>query len=268
MAEKTPVTKKDVTIRGKRSPNYPTINLEKAISMVSCLYDKFQRHPVPAPLSMEAMGYSIKSGRAQSMLASVSYYDLIQMERGAIETKKVNISPIGFTILKNPDTKARDEAIREAALRPSIFKKLITKFPSELPNDSLLAWELENNFDFNARSIPDFIEILKQTLNYAKTYEVGIMEEGKETPEEDKPDEEGDKDMEGTLLKPSPPKNRVPGQGSEIAKYRVNDDITVSLVSTGPLSVKDIEKLIKHLAIDWEDINVEIKPSKTSNNES
>jgi hypothetical protein len=263
MADNTQeVAKKKQTVRGKRSPNYPNINLQKAISMISEFNEKYQRNAVPAPLAMEAMGYAITSGKAQSMLASLSYYDLIQVERGALETKKVNLTSLGVTILKNPNINARNQAIKKAALSPAIFKKLHAKFPDNVPQERLLSWELETAYQFNPKSIPDFITIFKQTMDFAKIYETGIIEEETGTSEEHNLDIEEDKNMEETQspavkLKLASEYSYTPPVDAkaerQVAMYPVGRDVSIRLIATGPITMKSIDKLIQMLEINKED---------------
>lgn len=272
------VKEKKQVIRGKRSPNYPNINLQKAIAMISDFYDKFKRHAVPAPLAMEAMGYSITSGQAQSMLASLSYYDLVQVERGALLTKKVNITAKGFTILKNPNAAEKSKAIQEAALSPAIFKKLYLKFPNQFPQESLLAWELETTYGFNPNTIPSVIAVFKQTIDYARIYESGIIEEEKDASEYQEQDEMEGKDMaesEGMTLKTklasqysyTPPLNA--GKEKEIANYPIRGG-TIRLLASGPVTQKAIDKLIKMLELSKEEFpeNDQHDISKTGDEQS
>ncbi len=247
--------------KGTRSPNYPTINIEKAITMVTGLYNKYQRHAVPAPLAMEAMGYSISSGRSQSMLASLAYFELVQVERGPIKTKKVSISQLGFKIINYPDQNERRQAIQEAALKPVIFKKLHDKFPEEIPQDSLLKWELESTHGFNPKTIPDVIASFRETMDFAKIYESGIIEEEKGAPEDKKIDEKGDEDMGETPLvdakKHTQEKPYVPLQGErEVANYPIGRGLKARIVISGdtPVRLDTIEKLIKLLEINKEDL--------------
>ena len=271
MVENSKETTKPTIVR-RRSPNYPTINIEKAISMVTNLYEKFQRNQLPAPLAMEAMGYSIRSGKAQSMLASLSYYNLVQVERGgAIEKRKVNISPLGYNIVKNPDENERFKAIQEAAIKPMIYRKLLVKFPQQFPQDRLLAWELETNFGFNPKIIPDFIEIFRQTIDFAKVYELGIMEEESSEFEEKKEVKMEDKTIT-KFPKPTPPPSSiltVPKEHErEIANYPIRGG-TIRLLASGAVTQKAIDKLIKMLELSKEEFPLENEQplSSSSDNE-
>jgi hypothetical protein len=93
-----------------------------------------------------------------------------------------------------------------------------------------------------------------------------IESEEKEVPEDQKKDEQEGKDMEKIPLNPQLAKPFVSGQESEIAKYRVAEGLTVRLISTGPLTAKAVEKLIKHLKIDWEDIKLSDIDNESTNN--
>jgi hypothetical protein len=260
MAEENVGDKK--VIRGKRSPNYPILTLEKSLEMVRKLYDAYQQKAVPAPLAMEAMGYSIKSGRSIQMMASLSYYQLIDAERGQIENRKVNVTNLAVTIIKHPDPKEREKAIKEAALNPSIFNKIIEKYPGQLPQERLLEWNLESEYEFNPKSIKDFIAVFRQTMDFAKIYEKGIIKEESDETKEYHLDEEEDKKMgeiQGATLKlkPCAEYSHTPPLDAkserQVAMYPVGRDVSVRLIASGPITMKSIEKLIQMLKINKED---------------
>lgn len=249
-------------IRGKRSPNYPILTLERSIEMVRKLYEKYQQNAIPAPLAMEAMGYSIKSGRAVQMMASLSYYGLIDAERGQITSRKVNVTNLAVSIFKHPDLGEREKAIVEAAMKPVVFSKIIDKYPEQLPQDRLLEWTLDQEFEFNPKSIKDFITVFRQTVDFAKIYEKGIIKEESEESEEYNLDEKEVKNMEETQshalkLKLASKYSHIPPIDAkterQVAMYPVGRDVSIRLIASGPITMKSIEKLIQMLKINKED---------------
>lgn len=260
MAEDNSEVKK--IIRGKRSPNYPTLTLEKSIEMVQKLYDIYQQNTLPVPLAMETMGYSIKSGRSIQMLASLSYYGLLDAERGKITSRKVNVTNLAVTIIKHPDLKEREKAIIEAAMKPAIFNKIIYKYPEQLPQDRLLEWELEQEYEFNPKSIKDFITVFRQTVDFAKIYEKGIIKKEIEETKKYHLEEKEDKNMD--KMQSLPLKTKLASEYSytpsvdakierQVAMYPVGRDVSIRLIATGPITMKSIEKLIQMLNINKED---------------
>ncbi|MBE7414188.1 MAG: hypothetical protein HS130_02715 [Deltaproteobacteria bacterium] len=169
----------------KRSPNFPTISIDKATELVQKLYNKYLRSSVPVNLAIEAMGYSVKSSGSKQLVATLTYYGLIEA-KGQKDERKVSVSELAFKILKNPNTRERDLAIRAAALKPSIFHKIYSDHQDHLPQEELLAWELEDKYDFNPKSIRDFISIFNRTMNFAKVYDTPVAEENNQRPFDEK----------------------------------------------------------------------------------
>lgn len=240
-----------------RSPNYPTITLDKAIELTQKFFDKYMRSSVPADLAIIALGYSSKSSTSKQYLATLSYFGLLDAV-GQKHERKVKISELGFKILKNPLPNEKALAIREAALKPPIFHKLWKAFPEGLPESSLLAWELASNYHFNPRTISDFISIFERTMKFAKVYELGKLDDVAEPEMNDDAVIENGNETVAQMPVPALASmhQRSAGRNApelELAKYPVGKGITIRLVANGPVSQKAIGKLIKLLEINMDD---------------
>jgi hypothetical protein len=242
----------------KRSPNYPSISLDRAMNLIEKLYDAYHRTAVPAKIGLETIGYSIKSSSGKQVLASLSYYGVITRE-GTKADEKIKISDLGFRILKAPSLSDRQSATRDAALKPAIFKKIYHDHPDSLPQNRLLEWELESTFDFNPNTIPDFIDVFKKTMGFAKIYESDIIEEESKAQEEVEPVESGEKDMKNTTvqLTPSLPLPSITSSGRleeerEKANYPAGRGVTLRIIATGKgkITLEALEDVIKKLEMD------------------
>jgi hypothetical protein len=246
-----------------RSPNFPAISLEKGLSLAQILLEKYARHPVPIEIALTALGYkSLKSSSGLQATAALNAYGLTEVE-GEGKGKKIAVSDLAFKILadKRAISTERDAAIKEAALNPPIFHKIIERYPDGLPADDVLGYELVFTYKFNEGSVRDFINAFRQTLGYAKIYEPGIIGE-EYTPSESLIREpKGDKPMTthpytaGTrphtqIVRPTG--TPAPEEEYEIARFFLGDNINIRLLASAPITKftkKTIKKLGKYLEL-------------------
>jgi hypothetical protein len=252
-----------------RSPNFPTVALEKSLSQAQTLFDKYARYPIAWEVAIGSLGYTLKSSAGMQAMATLIAYGLIQVE-GSGSERKVAVSDLAFKILadKRIFSPEREAAIKEAALNPSIYQKIIERFTKSLPADDALEWELVSTYKFNKASVHDFITVFRGTLDFAKVYESGIIGDENTLPEARIQELQGDKPMiqpEGarsrTNIQPIPPGALPMAEGEyEISKFFLGGNISVRIVASAPITKftqKTIDKLIKHLQLDKEDLPVD-----------
>src|SRR2546421_8335416 len=128
--------------RAGRSPAYPAFGLLTAIERARALYDAQRTNAVPVAAALHALGYSSLSGTAQRTLAALLSFGLVE-EGGERPNRKLRITEICRKILILPeDDSDRIEAIREAALRPRIYRELFDLWPEQLPDDNQIVKHL------------------------------------------------------------------------------------------------------------------------------
>lgn len=252
---------KNVIVR-HRSPNYPAISLERAISLTRTLYEKFKQSPIAYEVAARGLDYSPTSSVGMQIMASISYYGLISVE-GSGKDKRVKVSDFAFKIIM--DTRVispeRDAAMKQAALSPSIFKKIKDDYPYHIPADEALEYDLVMKYKFNPASVSQLIKMYKETMDYAKVYESDIIggdsgDIGISKNEIIEEYQSMTKPHDATLLIPKPPS--LPAismniEEREIAKYPVGRDISIRIIASGHITQKAIRKLIKILEINIED---------------
>jgi hypothetical protein len=238
------------------------VTLEKSLSQAQILLGKYSQNQIAGEVAVKALDYSSKSSGGKQAMATLAAYGLIQVE-GLGAEKKVAVSDLAFKILmdKRVFSPEREMAIREAALNPGIFQKIIEKYPKSLPADDALEWELVSKYKFNKASVHDFITVFRGTLAFAKVYESGIIGDENITPEAPIQELPGDKPMvqpeaarsrahiSPTTLAPPP----ISEGEYEIAKFFLGGNISVRLVASEPITKftkKTINKLIAHLNLD------------------
>lgn len=239
-----------------RSPNFPALTLQKSLDLARILFDTHSRHAVPLEVIAKDWGVSAKSSYIAQHIAALSAYGLIDVE-GTKEDRKLKVSDLAFNIFidKRPDSRDRASLIREAALKPDIFQKICAEYVEGLPVDHLLEYQLVKEYEFNPKTVSEFISILRSTMDYAKVYECGNIEADIKPKEEQKTmpaskiSTKGTETIHGAAYIPTPDER-------EIANYPVGQGLKARIVISGnaPITMKSIEKLIKLLELNKEDL--------------
>ncbi len=240
-----------------RSPNYPLLTLERSLSLTEALNRSHNRYLVPIEVAAKDWDISATSSYISQYIAALSAYGLIDVE-GIKDAKKVKVSDVAFKIImdKRPSSPDREILIKEAALKPNIFRKLCSTYPNGLPDDHALEYELVTTYNFNQNSVSDFITIFKKNIDFANVFETGIILEENNPIEEPKMVSIQDKApvKDRGLLKESPIPVRIDER--EIANYPVGRGLKARIIISGdsPVTMESIEKLIKLLELNKEDL--------------
>jgi len=144
-----------------RSPNYPAYGLDDAVVMVKKFWTKEQRTSVPAGVAAIAIGYKGLSGPARTALASLKKYGLLTDEK-----QGMRVSPLALRILNPSDDYEKTQALREAALKPELFKELSQSHMGA--SDDALRAHLINDLGFSDTGARTLIKSFKDTMGFAK----------------------------------------------------------------------------------------------------
>jgi hypothetical protein len=134
-----------------RSPSYPSIGLEEALKRARRFYDRERRNPAPVDTVLDHWGYKPGSGAGVLTIAALRKFGLIEYI-GAGAQRKARLTNLAFRIIldEREPSPERDEALRQAALTPTIHSEIRRKFPNPpLPSDSTLRHYLVFDRQFN-----------------------------------------------------------------------------------------------------------------------
>ena len=213
-----------------RSPHHPAFDLETAIERAGVLRAKEHHGLTNKATAMEHWGYGPKSSAGLRTLAALLHFGLLE-EQGSGEYRQVRLSASG-RILTNANSPAteRSKALREAALSPPIYQKLWAGWSDRegLPSDSHMTFELEENWGFNPKSIPGFIQDIKGTLEFAGLLEDDMLPDvPKDTGGADSGTPEGPRDLDTA-------RQQEGGMPSTVqATDRTDWDLTIPLIGGG-----------------------------------
>lgn len=157
-----------------RSPSYPAVALDAAIERAATLYAKEGRNRVPITVIHKDWGYAANSGPATVTLAALKKYGLLE-DDGQGDKRLGWLSELAFTILRNPDAAAKQAAIQQAALTPTIHREIWTQYGGHPPSDDALHYELLTARNFTETGAREFISQFRRTVGYAQLVAVGSV---------------------------------------------------------------------------------------------
>lgn len=163
----------------ERSPGYPAINLERAISRTQEIWNKDKQYPTPIDAVVKHWGYKSLNGPASLAIAALKRFGLIIVA----ETKgdrRITVTDLAVEILNHPNEETRRMAVQKAALKPTLHKELWSKYGANLPSVPVLKWNLTHDMNFTESGAEDFIRQYQQTISFAKLADTEVRESGDE----------------------------------------------------------------------------------------
>lgn len=126
-----------------RSPNYPSLPLDAALSAIEPALKAEHRNKMAKITLAKHLGYTSLNGRALGKIGAVRAYGLIE---GSGD--ELRVSEDAMICLRAPvGSGERKDALERCATRPSLFKAIRTDFPDTLPsNDNLHFWLNKNGY--------------------------------------------------------------------------------------------------------------------------
>ena len=122
----------------RRSPNYPSINLEEAIDFINKIYKIESSLPVDREVAAKHMGFSSLSGHSSKILGSLLQFGLLEK----LPDSEVRVSDLGTTILIPESDKEKEESTRESFDNPTLFRELNQQFEGMKPSPGNLRSQL------------------------------------------------------------------------------------------------------------------------------
>jgi hypothetical protein len=151
-----------------RSPNYPAINLEKAIGRAAVLYQRNGRHAAAPETIATFWGYKPKSSDFKLTVAAVRAFGLLEPVSGGGD-RSFKLTPLALDIVTDypPGSPEHVRVTKEAALRPKLHSDLWGKYSVPLPSDDELRRYLVRDRGFYDKIVHDVIAEYKATLAFS-----------------------------------------------------------------------------------------------------
>jgi hypothetical protein len=257
-----PVPKSDAVEDKKtkrpRSPNFPFINLERAIDQARAIYGADRRRDLPLAVACQRWGYKLGGSQSDQTVGALKAFGLIEVT-GVGDGRNIRISDASYRILVG--ALDADKYLQEAALSPAIYRELWNKYKDDgIPENDVLRHYLlfeRENVKFNTESVDIFIARFRETISFAKldsSDKIRETEEGKQQENLTPEGEEAKVNPAQPVIevnKPKPPPPPASGQ-KDFPLYLSNSKRAV-LYIPDTITAKDYELLKRqienHLAV-------------------
>ena len=155
----------------RRSPNYPSIDLGKAVERTKTLYKQVERGEFNALDAAKAWGYRGENGISRGAMAALRQYGLIEQKKG----DNANLAARGLTIaLRDPASTDYQRAVQQAAMEPPLFEELFTSGKANAAKDALRQFLVVDK-GFTNDGASRLIAVLDATKALAHIGENGII---------------------------------------------------------------------------------------------
>ena len=225
----------------QRSPNYPGISLVDAVDATARLYENVKRGEFSLDDAASAWGYGSASGPVRIRIGALRQYGLIEGKKGA----NPKLARLGLVLcIRQPGSREYQDAIREAALNPPLFKEM-QETKADAADGALQGYLiLEKNFTEDGAS--RFVDVYKATMTLSGLDEAGLMPRLYQ----DELDAVGD--VEASDLGTEKPVERVSSEssGSRSYSWPLSKTVTAELTLIGPdITPRHVDLLVKYLEL-------------------
>lgn len=150
-----------------KSPRAPSMPLDEAISAAVKVYEKERRHAAPVDAVAQHIGYkSANNGTAIRALASLRYFGLLERPQDGLMAVTKDLESFQFA----PSNEVRSEIVQRWLRAPPIFAELLEKYPTGLPSDATLKYELIQR-GFLPDGAESVLAVFKASADFARQYE-------------------------------------------------------------------------------------------------
>ena len=146
-------------VKRSRSPNYPALNLGDAVDGITKVFEKEGNRRTLGEDVAKALGHQSLSGAARVKVSALRKYGLLEPDGDGLRVSDQALSLINLP----PDDPDHLAALREAALRPTLFYEIHETYGDTPPSDGVLRNYLLKK-DFNHKVADDVIRLLRETM--------------------------------------------------------------------------------------------------------
>lgn len=151
--------------KGSRSPSFPFISLRKAEERAKAFWEKHRRESARVAAVAPTWDYGVKSSGFAQTISAMKHFGLIDVT-GSGDDRRLQLSNLGQRLVADQREGAREAALKEAALRPRLFKGY-ERWIDDPPSVAHRLSELELDRGFNADAARAFVRAFDETVAYA-----------------------------------------------------------------------------------------------------
>lgn len=251
-----------------RSPAFPVIPLEAALTRLAEFESHFKRSPARPEKVGDAWKIKTKA-YADRIAAALRYFGLLGYE-GSGKDRQIVVTEEGRKYLRAQQEETKFEVVKSAALRPKQIAHFWNDWGSDRPADPACLDTLVLKNGFSEAGARDFLKVYDATIAFAKLTDsdkVGVSEEDLEEDIDDPPENDAGK-RAPPRVDPAPKQRMAVMEGErELTTGLLSKDASFRLLVTGLVGEKEIERLIKKLELDKE-ILAEAAETRSANNDN
>jgi len=174
----------------RKSPRFPTLALEEAMSRAEKMYKAEGRHPTAVEVMLKHLGYNSKNGASVQVIASLRYWGLIDRPKDGFLAVTKEFEQFHFA----PEEKFRQKLLIGFFTAPPLFAELLTRYGDRLPSDASLKFDLiQRGFLPSAADV--CLNVFKKSMEYCGYNNLdGNVDLGSDEGEDESGQSEGDEE--------------------------------------------------------------------------
>lgn len=225
-----------------RSPRYPNLSLSEAIAKAKAIYSKEHMSAMTPQVAAEAMGYNGINGSSLKTISSLKKYGLLDGRGDDVRLTK----DAQTLIIDDPASPDYKSAISRCAMAPEIYAEIRQQFPGVASDRNISVYLEKQGFKPDAAAA------------VAKNYRDSMALVSADSAQYGEREDDGGEDKEapeGRRQSPPPPSgNKVQTMAGEreLTTGLLSKEAKFRLIVSGPVGVKEIERLISKLEFDKE----------------
>jgi hypothetical protein len=241
---------------------FPFIPLQRALERARNIYDAAGDHPVPIAEVSKLWGYSDKASGWRQTIASLKYYGIINTT-GVKVDRKIKLTEAGRRYFLDERPDKHSELHQKFALNPSALHALWNIWHETPPADPIARSTLKVDFHYAEKAATEILAIYKENVAFAGLARNGASSSGVGNPPtptaEREPAPAEPAAPAAAPIAPTAPAPRssgkvhiMPGERELTTGMLSNSGASFRLIVSGQIGEKEIDRLIRKLAIDKE----------------
>jgi hypothetical protein len=224
-----------------RSPAFPFIPLEKAVQRAQQFETAYAHNWGRIANIAKVWEYTEKSSGGIQTVAALVGFGLMEDE-GKNEDRRLHLTPLALTILKDKRPGAAEAAIKTAALNPKVLAKLWKDWGAQRPPAVECESQLHLDMKFTEEAAKRLLKIYDATIAFAKLAPTDKPVDNQGAGSESG---DGDEDVDsvGSELKPKPGKVPLMQNERVVFAHEIRPDQSFRIVATGPVDAAMVKAL-------------------------
>lgn len=210
-----------------RSPNFPSLSLEEAVSFAKVIWDKNRKALIPREAAAKDLGYTGLTGRSMQVLGALNQYGLVEVTAKG----QTRVTQLAEDIFIGFPERVKREAVTNAGRAPTLFGEIFEKYGGDIPGENAIRSYLFQR-GFTNEGVEKAIKSFNATNRYV---EINGVSESYGQASDEATELSAEPDWETATMPPAPAPTQAPpapaAQGSTV--FWNNGALDFNLSSSG-----------------------------------